>query len=132
MRSYPIDSPEAVSRLLAVAMIIDGCLAPHELKTLHHSRVLELAGVSEDTFDETAGALAKDLMTRAIEREGVEIDVQQIDRLLEEVQDPALRELVLKGMLEIVQADRLVDHRERRLLQRATAAWAGPQCAFGA
>lgn len=125
MRNYPTDSPKAMSRLLALAMIADGRLAPQELKTLHRSRVLEVLGVSEDTFDETAGELTQDLLTHSTNREAgmVEIEPATIEALLLEVQDPVLRALVLKGMLDIVRADNLIDHRERRLLRRAMAAW---------
>jgi len=125
MRSYPTDSPKAMSRLLALAMIADGRLAPQELKTLHRSGVLEVLGVSEDTFDEAAGELTQDLLAHSTDRAAgmVEIEPAAIDALLREVHDPVLRALVLKGMLEIVRADNLIDHRERRLLRRAMAAW---------
>ena len=60
MRSYPTNSPKAMCRLLALAMIVDGRIAPQELKSLHHSGVLEALRVSEDTFDDTAGELTQD------------------------------------------------------------------------
>lgn len=128
MRTYPTDSPKAISRLLALAMIADGRLAPQELKRLHHSGLLGVLRVSEDTFDETAGELCQDLLAAHADRSAgmVEIEPETIDRLLDEVQDPALRAIVLDGMLEIVRADKVIDHRERRLLRRATNAWAGP------
>lgn len=129
MRSYPTNSPKAMSRLLALAMIADGRLAPQELKTLHRSGLLGVLRVSEDTFDETAGELCQDLLATSRKREPgmVDIEPETIDRLLEEVQDPALRATVLKGMLEIARADSVIDHRERRLLRRAVNAWAEPE-----
>jgi len=129
MRSYPTNSPKAMSRLLALAMIADGRLAPQELKTLHRSRLLEVLQVSEDTFDETAGELCKDLLATSCNREPgmVDIEPETIDRMLAEVQDPALRATVLKGMLDIARADSVIDHRERRLLRRALNAWAQPE-----
>jgi uncharacterized tellurite resistance protein B-like protein len=125
MRNYPTDSPKAMSRLLALAMIADGRLAPQELKTLHRSGVLEVLGVSEDTFDDAAGELTQYLLTHSTNHAAgmVEIEPATIDALLDEVQDPALRALVLRGMLDIVRADQMIDHRERRLLRRALAAW---------
>ena len=131
MRTYPTDSPKAMSRLLALAMIADGRLAPQELKRLHHSGVLGVLRVSEDTFDETAGELCQDLLATSTDRAlgMVEIEPDTIDRLLDEVRDPALRAIVLKGMLEIVRADQVIDHRERRLLRRAMNAWAKPEAA---
>lgn len=126
MRSYPTNSPKAMCRLLALAMIVDGRIAPQELKSLHRSGVLGALRVSEDTFDDTAGELTQDLLATSADREGgmVEIAPETIDRLLDEVQDELLRATVLKGMLEIVRADSLIDHRERRLLRRAMHAWA--------
>jgi len=126
MRNYPTNSPKAMSRLLALAMIADGRIAPQELKSLHRSGVLGALRVSEDTFDETAGELTQDLLASNANRETgmVEIEPILIDRLLDEVQNPALRAMVLKGMLEIVRADSVIDHRERRLLRRAMHAWA--------
>ena len=126
MRNYPTNSPQAMSRLLALAMIADGRIAPQELKSLHRSGVLGALRVSEDTFDETAGELTQDLLASNANRETgmVEIEPILIDRLLDEVHDPALRAMVLKGMLEIVRADSVIDHRERRLLRRALHAWA--------
>jgi len=126
MRNYPVNSPKAMSRLLALAMIVDGRIAPQELKSLHRSGVLGSLGVSEDTFDDTAGELTQDLLATSADREAgmVEIGPDAIDRLLDEVRDPVLRATVLEGMLEIVRADNVIDHRERRLLRRALHAWA--------
>ena len=126
MRNYPTNSPNAMSRLLALAMIADGRIAPQELKSLHRSGVLGALRVSEDTFDETAGELTQDLLASNANRETgmVEIEPILIDRLLDEVQNPALRAMVLKGMLEIGRADSVIDHSERRLLRRAMHAWA--------
>jgi len=127
MRTYATNSHKAISRLLALAMIVDGRLAPQELKALHHSGLLRRLEVSEDIFDETAGELCQDLLATAGEREPgtseVELDPATIDRLLAEVDAPLLRVLVLQGMLDIVRADKVIDHRERRLLRRATHAW---------
>lgn len=132
MRTYPTNSPKAMSRLLALAMIVDGRIAPQELKSLHRSGVLGALRVSEDTFDDTAGELTQDLLASSADRASgmVEIEPVTIDRLLGEVQDPALRATVLKGMLEIVRADSVIDHRERRLLRRAMHAW--PDACAGA
>lgn len=132
MRSYPTNSSKAMSRLLALTMIADGHLAPQELKALHRSGVLGVLRISEDTFDETAGELCQDLLATSRKQEPgmVDIEPETIDRLLEEVQHPALRTAVLKGMLDIARADSVIDHRERRLLRRAVNAWAEPETVF--
>jgi uncharacterized tellurite resistance protein B-like protein len=125
MRTYPSNSHKAICRLLALTMIVDGRLAPQELKALHHSGLLRRLEISEDLFDETAGELCQDLLAGAVDLDAgeVELDPKLIDRLLGEVDAPLLRLLVLQGMLDIVRADKVIDHRERRLLRRATNAW---------
>ncbi|WP_020656255.1 tellurite resistance TerB family protein [Massilia niastensis] len=125
MRTYPTNSPKAICRLLALTMIVDGHLAPRELKALHHSGLLRRLEVSEDTFDETVGELCQDLLASSADPDAgmVEIEPELLDRLLDEIDSPLLRICLLKGMLEIARADAVIDHRERRLLRRATYAW---------
>ena len=40
MRSYPNDSPQATARILALAMVVDGHLAPSELRVLDESPLM--------------------------------------------------------------------------------------------
>jgi len=127
MRTYPSDSPEAVCRLLALAMIVDGHLAPSELKAMQHSAILDRIGADADTFDAVVRALCQDLLARAARQGGteVELDRRLLDGVLGDVQDPLLRMCTLKAMLDIVHADRLIDGREHLLLQRALKQWSG-------
>jgi len=127
MRTYASDSPEAVCRLLALSMIVDGHLAPSELKAMQHSAILERVGADADTFDAVVLALCQDLLTRAA-RQGqaeVELDRRLLDSVLDDLRDPLLRMCTLKAMLDIVHADRLIDSREHLLLQRALRRWSG-------
>jgi uncharacterized tellurite resistance protein B-like protein len=72
--------------------------------------------------------LCEDLLTSAARRSSaeVEIDARLLDALLGEVEDTALRMSVMKAMLDIVQADSVLDARETLLIQRAFRAWSGP------
>lgn len=127
MRTYASDSPEAVCRLLALSMIVDGHLAPSELKAMQHSAILERVGADADTFDAVVLALCEDLLARAA-RQGrieVELDRRLLDSVLGDLRDPLLRMCTLKAMLDIVHADRLIDSREHLLLQRALRRWSG-------
>lgn len=128
MRPYATDSREAVCRLLALAMIADGHLAPSELKAMQHTRILDRVGADADAFDGVVLALCEDLLARAA-RQGqaeVELDRQLLDSVLDDVADPLLRMCTLKAMLDIVHADRLIDGRESLLLQRALRKWSAP------
>ena len=128
MRLCATDSPNAVCRLLALSMIVDGHMAPSEIKALEHSAILERLGVDADAFDDAVMALCEDLLetARRHDRADIEIDHAMLDRLLDEVADPLLRMHVLKAMLDIVHADRLIDSREHLLLQRAQRKWSAP------
>jgi uncharacterized tellurite resistance protein B-like protein len=128
MRSYPTDSPEAVSRLLALAMIVDGHAAPSEMKAMHRSGILQHTGIDEDDFDDVVRDLCEDLLATAARRcsEEVEIDVRLLDGLLGEVEGTALRLSVMKAMLEIVHADSVLDIRETLLIERAFKTWSVP------
>ena len=128
MRSYPNNSQEAVCRLLALSMIVDGHLAPSELKAMHHCAILERVGADAGTFDQAVQALCEDLLANAIGLDcgTIALDRDMLDGLLGEITDPLLRMCTLKAMLEVVDADRLVDSREYLLLQRALRTWSSP------
>jgi uncharacterized tellurite resistance protein B-like protein len=125
MRNYATDSPKAVCRLLALAMIVDGHLAPSELRALRHSGILQRVGVDEAVFDEVVQEVCEDLLSSADRRcsSEVEIDSRLLDTLLDEVDDPALQMAVMKAMLDIVHADAVLDGRESLLIQRGFKAW---------
>lgn len=128
MRLCATDSPDAVCRLLALSMIVDGHMAPSEIKALEHSAILERLGVDADTFDDAVMTLCEELLetARRHDRADIEIDNAMLDRLLDEVADPLLRMHVLKAMLDIVHADRRIDSREHLLLRRAQRKWSAP------
>jgi len=125
MRTYASDSPKAVCRLLALAMIVDGHLAPSELRALRHSGILQRVGVDEALFDDVVQEVCEDLLATADRRcaSEVEIDSRMLDSLLNEVGDPALQLALMKAMLDIVHADEVLDGRESLLIQRGFKAW---------
>lgn len=127
MRTYATDSPQAVCRLLALAMIVDGHMAPSELRAMHHSGILRRLDIDEDLFDDAVQELCDDLLATAGRRNAseVEIDSRLLDMLLQEVREPALRMAVMKAMLDIVHADEVLDGRETLLIQRGFKAWGG-------
>jgi uncharacterized tellurite resistance protein B-like protein len=129
MRSYPTNSPKAVSRLLALTMIVDGHLSPSELKAMRTSSMPAQAMLGEDEFDDVVRDLCEDLLASAARRSSheVEIDSRLLDTLLGEVDDSALRLSLMKTMLDIVHADSVLDTRETILIERAFKAWSVPR-----
>jgi uncharacterized tellurite resistance protein B-like protein len=128
MRIHATDSPRAVARLLALAMIVDGHVAPSELRAMRHSGILATVGIDDDGFDDVVQELCEDLLATAYQRGAgeVEIDAKLLDAVLHEVAEPGLRMRTMKAMLDIVHADAVVDGRESLLIERAFKAWGEP------
>ncbi|WEF32705.1 TerB family tellurite resistance protein [Pseudoduganella chitinolytica] len=125
MRSYPTDSPRAAARILALATIVDGDLAPAELQALARTGVLQDIDIDFETFQDLLGDLCEDMLIDAAGRRDVELDPEAIDAMLAEVRDPALRRRLLAAMSRIADADGVLADAEATLLAHAAAAWSG-------
>src|SRR5574343_774861 len=91
MRHYETDSASAAGRILALSMVVDGNLAPAELRALQRSRLLEYIDIDIDTFHELVSDLYHDMLSTAVKHEHVVLDEATIDALLGEIHDPELR-----------------------------------------
>lgn len=131
MHAYPPNSPEAVSRILALTMIVDGHLSPSEVRAMHCSEYLKQVMIEDDMFDSTLRQLCEDLLDAAANRRAgmVEIDPRLMDALLLDIRDPLLQIRVWRTMVDIVHADGHLDGRETTLVRRAARAWFGQESA---
>lgn len=121
MRSYSSDSPQAVSRLLALTVISDGGGSPPEISATYRLGILDHAGIDEDMFDQVLQELTADLPKTS---DGlVKVDAETIDQCLAEIVRPDLRLRVWKAMWQLAYADDRFAHAELALLQKATSAW---------
>jgi len=129
MHSYPTNSPEAVSRILALSMIVDGHVSPSELNAMYRADFLEQLKVDDETFDRTLRQLCEDLLDSVANRRAgvVEIDPTLQDALLQEIRDPLLQICLWKTMVDIVHADGHLDGRETTLVRRAARTWFGQE-----
>ena len=127
MHSYAVDSPEAISRILALTMIVDGHVSPSEVRTMHAAALLREINIDADTFDSTLRHLCEDLLDAAACRHAgmVEFDPALLDALLAEIADQLLQVCLWKTMLDIIEADGHLDGRETTLVRRAARAWFG-------
>ena len=92
MRSYPIDSPEAATRLLAMAVLADGHCSITELNTLDRLSAPARLGIAPDAFKAVIDRFCEDLR---LAHHGEWLGSAAIDSatrrsLLAEVQNPAL------------------------------------------
>ena len=125
MHSYAIDSPEAISRILALTMIVDGHVNPSEVRTMHAAALLREVHIDDDTFDSTLRQLCEDLLGAAAWRHAgiVEIEPVLIGKLLLDIRDPLLQICLWAAMMDIVRADGHLDTREASLVRQAARAW---------
>lgn len=127
MHTYSINSPAAISRILALTMIVDGHVSPSEVRAMQRAEFLRQVKVDDDTFDATLRELCEDLLDATANRRAgmVEIEPALMDALLCEIRDPLLQICLWKTMVDIVQADGHLDGRETTLVRRAARAWFG-------
>lgn len=126
MRSYPTNSPQALARLLAMAVIADGDLDDLEMSRLRELDIYGLIGIEADGFYQVLLQLCHDLWM-AEDAPGVSLlAAERLDQLAAEVDQPALRKLVLSAMLVAAKADGRVTGPEQRLLRFLLDRWQIP------
>ena len=123
MRHYEENTASAAGRIVALAMVVDGALAPSELRALTRTRLLEHIDIDIDTFHGLLEDLCNDLLTSSVKQGHVELAPATIDSLLGEVTDPGLRRRLLRAMWAIADADGVLADAEATLLARACAMW---------
>jgi len=125
MRQYATNSPEAMARILALSMLVDGCLDKSELNVMMRFGVLERLGMSEADFDDIVHLLCEDMLqcVPGIAHGQIELDEASIDSILLEIQDSRLRKILLKIMLAVVYADQQLSVGEAVLVSRAMQVW---------
>ena len=121
MRSYSSDSPHAVSRLLALTVIIDGGGSPPEIAASYRLSILDYAGIEEHVFDQVLQEMSDDLATTP---DGlVKVETAMIDQCLAEIVRPDLRLNLWKAMWQLAYADEKLADAEVALLNRTAQTW---------
>ena len=125
MRHYPTNSPEAIGRILAIAMMADGAIDSGELAALEKKDIIHRIGLDPDRFDKVFYEYYEDLLTSAhrLPSGQLELDGASIGQLFDEIRDHGLQKLALRSMLDIVNADRQLNGREAALVAQAFQHW---------
>ena len=82
MRHYEENIASAAGPNVALAMVVDGALAPSELRALSRSRLLGHIDIDLDTFHSLLEDLCNDLLTTSVKHVHVELAPTTIDSLL--------------------------------------------------
>ncbi|MCB1893666.1 MAG: TerB family tellurite resistance protein [Zoogloeaceae bacterium] len=123
MRSYPPDSPKALARLVAMAVVADGEMDNCEIDRLRELDVFSMLGVESEGFYQVLLELCRDL---AVSGSGSHVSLlssERLEQLAADVTDPKLRKLVLSAMLVTAKADGEVSVGEQTLLRFLIDRW---------
>lgn len=125
MRHYPADSPEAMARIIAHTLMVDGAVDSSELKLLAHRDVIARIGLEDEAFDMVFYQYCEDLLSSAQRKHNgqLELDAATVEHLLAEIRHPALQEVLVSTMLDIVNADRRLTGSEAALIAQALKQW---------
>ena len=125
MRHYPTNSPEALARVVAIAMMADGAIDSSELKSLERHDIIKRLGLDHDRFDQVFYEYYEDLLSCAhrLPSGQFELDAVTIGLLLDEIRDPLLQKKALRAILDIVNADRRLTGGEAGLIAQALKQW---------
>lgn len=124
MRSYAVNSPEAVNRLLALAALADGHVSKVELEALEKAGA-EATGAPGAVMRGVLHGLCEDLMMAdPLHWDGIiRLDSETLGTLFDEVQDPELRMSALRLGLRVAHADQHLHEAESQLLLDAMSRW---------
>ena len=115
----------ASGKIVSLAMLIDGWVGNEERLALKSCGVLEELGLDEESFEQ----IFAEFTAETSNLDGAEYTVQQridkafVERLLGEIQDPALQAKLLEAIACVVYADGMLSSEEAELMNLARAHW---------
>lgn len=122
-RPYPRNSAEAAARIVALALIADGRIKAVETAALVALQAPERLGLTRPQWHGVIHDLCVDLLgTAGCGDEGC-LPSEMLDGMLDEVDDEAMRRLVLRMCSAVVHADRQIDDGESFVLLAAVERW---------
>lgn len=133
MRTYPGNSPEAAARILAIALVADGHYSLVELQALDTLAASQRLGLPAQALKEVIADFCRDLLQMA---GGEWTGSHRMDaacrlRLLNEVTDPDLRQLIVELAQAVVEADGHLTDGEAQLMDTLSRLWRQPASAPG-
>lgn len=125
MRSYPLNSPEAAGRIVALAALADGHVCKAEHDALHAPDTLHAIGLPRTRMAQILHEVCEDLLATSSPTWPADptLTVQAMGPLLTEIDQTALRHAVLALCQRTVEADRVVRPEEERFLLHTQLLW---------
>jgi len=125
MRSYPVNSPEAATRLLAMVLVADGRYSMAEIRALDRHQAPAQLGLSPAAMQAVIKDFCTDLLADAGGQwtDSTRLADTTRQRLIAEVQDPELQERVWHLCEAIAQADGHLADGEVDMLDTLAFSW---------
>jgi uncharacterized tellurite resistance protein B-like protein len=125
MLSYPVNSPQAAARIVALTVVADGDIGAAEIEWLDRLAVHEQLGLARHEMHALLDTFCEDLLSsdQLAWADACPVDERTLAELMAEIQDPALRLTLLRVCVELAEVDARVDDGETAVLVAAVEHW---------
>lgn len=123
MRPYPVNSPQAMARIVAMILISSDHVGDSEMDQLEALDFYDILGVTHTEFMEIVHQYCEGLSDEAEDGTIHLIDLERINQLLDEVTEPKKRLITAAISLDVVKADREIDEAEMALFTHMLDYW---------
>jgi uncharacterized tellurite resistance protein B-like protein len=106
MKDYPKNSPEAISRILAMMIITDASLDDREIEVMDELRIFDIIGITRSGFSQVVQDYCSELLAGGARDGRIRlVDKARIDEIIDLVDDPRKRVDTCGMILNIANAD---------------------------
>lgn len=125
MRNYPIDSPQAKARIIALALLADGGLDKSEIECLESQDIVSRIGITTNAFETVLQEFCQDIDQSGLCGLNGQLRLEHpaIEAMLDEIRQRDVRQALLRAIFSIVHADRNVSLGEAKLTALAMTRW---------
>jgi len=128
MRSFPINSPEAAARIIALVVLGDGHASPSEFESITRQIASEKLGITPDAMLNIMQTTCEDLLMERFIGGSIlsHLDKSSLRSILFEVNDPELQEQVFELASHVALSDQHLSEGEADLLEFLREEWKLP------
>ena len=126
MRTYPTNSPEALARLVCMAILADGRLDHREIELLDRVPLHRDLGLSREGFIQILLDTCRDLVDEAEQVRVHLLETARLVRLCDDVTDPDLQRRAAAAALVVAKADGRISAGEQSFLRFLLEHWKIP------
>lgn len=123
MRSYASNSPAAIARLIAMAILADGRLDNREVAWIKENDTAALLGVDQDILIQVLLDCCRDVIAEAEQERVFLLEDARLARLADDITDPTLQKVALSAVLILAKIDGDISAGEQTLLRFLLQRW---------